>query len=257
MKETTYNNLSLLCTLTIDKLYTCTLWIHFHLIKFLNWTIPIWWRRKRCMLVTDQGTKRNYHMLSNHLSAALRCVFFPCWQTYALSPRHMPSSERKISSASSGTFVFIITTLHSQLKWLLDEMRGCKTCQEEEKNYEKAGGGRVERSTACNRTNTGGVVFYSLQQIEAAEWDGATIWPQLRAMHCKSTKINGNNSTLDAHHYPDGVLGELHRPPNQEQTQRRQRAPCSDTTAHLDDFHWPVCVGNQCWGATLATVHRL
>ncbi len=125
------------------------------------------------------------------------------------------------------------------------------------KKLRKAGGGRVKRSTACKRTNTGGVVFYSLQQIAAAEWDGATIWPQLRAMHCKSTKINGNNSTLDAHHYPDGVLGELHRPPNQEQTQQRQRAPCSNTTAHPDDFHWSVCVGNRCWGATLATVRPL
>lgn len=32
--------------------------------------------------------------------------------------------------------------------------------------------------------------------------------PQYGAMHCKSTQINGNNSTLDAHHYTDGVLGE-------------------------------------------------
>lgn len=66
----------------------------------------------------------------------------------------------------------------------------------------------TKEKTACKKTNTEEVVFYSLQQTEAAEWDRATIWPQLRAMHCKSTKIDGNNSTLDAHHYPDGVLGE-------------------------------------------------
>lgn len=162
----------------------------------------------------------------------------------------------------SSTFIFITTTLHYQLKWLLDEMRGSKTCQGRgaggRKKLRKAGRGRLKRSTAGKRTNTGGVVFYSLQQIEAAEWDGETIWPQLRAMHCKSTKINGNNSTLDAHHYPDGVLGELHRPPNQEQTQTQtERAPCSNTTAYLHDSHWFVCVSNQCWGATLATVHWL
>lgn len=109
------------------------------------------------------------------------------------------------------------------------------------------GEGRLKRST--KRTNTWGVVFYSLrrqqqqqQQKKAAEWDGATIWPQLKAMHCRSTKINDNNSTLDAHHYPDGVLGELHRPPNQEQTQHRHR---SNTTAHLDDSHWFVCICNN------------
>lgn len=70
---------------------------------------------------------------------------------------------------------------------------------------------------------------------KAGELDGATIWPQLRAMHRRSTKIDDNNSTLDAHHYPDGVLGELHRPPNQEQAQHRQS---SDIAAHLDDSHW-------------------
>lgn len=50
----------------------------------------------------------------------------------------MLSSERKIPSTSSSTFIFIITTGHYQLKWLLDEMRGCKNMSGgKKKNYER------------------------------------------------------------------------------------------------------------------------
>lgn len=206
--------------------------------------------------VTEQSTKSNFLIQWNHQCTALSCILFLCWQTWKWSTETCDVLREKIPSTSSSTFVFNKTTTHYQLKWFLGEMRGLVR-KRKKKITKKAGRGRLKRSTACKRTNTGGVVFYSLQQIEAAEWDGATIWPQLRAMHCKSAKINGSNSTLDAHHYPDGVLGELHRPPNQEQTQHRRRVPCSNTTAHLDDFHWFVCVGDQGWGATLATVHWL
>lgn len=146
MKETTYNNLSLLYALTIEKLYTCTLWTHFHLIKFPNWATPIWRRRKRCMqgneLCRSSAGYRPKH--KKELSYAIKsseCCFnmrlISMLANIRIIYRHMLSSERKITFASSGTFVFIITTLHSQLKWLLDEMRGCKTCQEEGKKITK------------------------------------------------------------------------------------------------------------------------
>lgn len=141
-----------------------------------------------------------------------------------------------------------MTKQHYQIKWLLDETRGFETCQRENKITKKAG--RVKRST--KRRNARGEVFYSPQHKKnAAEWDRATIWLQLRVMHRRSTKIDDNNSTLDAHHYPDGVLGELHRPPNQEQAQHRQN---SDTAAHLDDSHWFCLYWWQCWRAALTTV---
>lgn len=128
--------------------------------------------------------------------------------------------------------------IHYLLKRFIDVMKGCKR-----KKLQKADKGRLKRSTACQRTNTKEVVFSSPRQIEAVERDRATIWPQLRAMHCKSNKINGNNSTLDAHHYPDGVLGDLHRPPNQD-------TDTAQTESVMLKYHHPprwfsiVCL---CW----------
>lgn len=137
---------------------------------------------------------------------------FPCWQTCKLSKdTHYlwSEAEKNTALASSSTFCLYYKNIASSTEMVPRWDERLQNTSEREKELWKASRGRLKRSTACKRTNTGGVVFYSLQQIEAAEWDGATIWPQLRAMHCKSTKINGNNSTLDAHHYPDGVLGEL------------------------------------------------
>lgn len=65
---------------------------------------------------------------------------FPCWQTCKLSKdAHYlwSEAEKNTALASLSTFVFIIKTLHHQLKWSLDEMRDCKTYQKEKKNYEK------------------------------------------------------------------------------------------------------------------------
>lgn len=70
----------------------------------------------------------------------------------------------------------------------------------------------VYRESQRGRMQQGRLSSPSIEKQEAAEWDGATIWPQRRAVRCRSAKINDNNSTLDAHHYPDGVLGERRRP---------------------------------------------
>ena len=91
--------------------------------------------------------------------------------------------ERQITSTSSSTFIFIITTLHYQPEaapgWdeRLQNMSGGvgKEKGKKKKERRKAGGGETkERHTAGKRTNTGGVVFYPPpRQIETGEWDGS------------------------------------------------------------------------------------
>lgn len=110
-----------------------------------------------------------------------------------------------------------------------EERGGCEIGRKELK-WQKAGRRSLQRAT--KRPRKAGPLFHPLQLKNRREWDQATIWPQLRAMCCRSTKINGNNSTLDAHHYPDGVLGERRRPPNREQRQHRH---WSNAAAQLDD----------------------
>lgn len=70
-----------------------------------------------------------------------------------------------------------------------------------------------------------------------------------QATRCRSTKINGNKSTLDAHHYPDGVLGERRRPPNREQTEIKRRRP----PRWFSDSHCLVLLQWQSWERTAAT----
>lgn len=99
------------------------------------------------------------------------------------------------------------------------------------------------------RPRKAGLLFHPLQLKNRSGWDRATIWPQLRAMRCRSTKINGSNSTLDAHHYPDGVLGEWRRPPNREQRWRRQ---WSNAAAQLHDSRCLFLDQWQSWERTTA-----
>lgn len=177
-----------------------------------------------------------------HHCVLIVCPYYCRWAQQIINTHMLYCwSKKKKKKNSSSTFNFIITTQHYQVKRLQDEMRGCETCQKENQitKRQTEGDGREaqrrqmqEEQSFIPSNNT------TKKKKKAAKWDGGTIWPQLKAMHCRSTKINDSNSTLDAHHYPDGVLGELNRPPNQEQTQHRH---CSNTTAHLHDSHWFVC----------------
>ena len=79
-------------------------------------------------------------------------------------------------------------------------------------------------------------------------------------MHCKSTQINGNNSTLDAHHYTDGVLGENclgYLTKSRHCTDRTPHAtgpppPPTSSECCLLDWHCNVLfnVGRQPWTTT-------
>lgn len=216
MKETMCNNLSLLYAYTIDILYTCTLWRHFIWSKLGNPYLMenVWIVQTECFSLGLQN-KAQKTIFNKIISVLLHISMLAHYlQTHASfwEKNHILQHFR----------LYYSNIAFSEMVPRWDER--LQNMSGKGKKLRKAGGERLKRSTACKWTNTGGAVFYSLQQIEAAERDGATIWPQLRAAHCKSTKINGNNSTLDAHHYPDGVLGELHRPPNQEQTQTESAA---------------------------------
>lgn len=103
-------------------------------------------------------------------------------------------------------------------------------------NYKRQAEGAEEEHKG---TNTGWVFFYlRLENKKEVEWKRATIWPQLWAMHCRSTKINENSSTLHAHHYPDGVFAEPQRPPNSTDSAEIQ----SPDAAILTGF---VCICNS------------
>lgn len=125
---------------------------------------------------------------------------------FVKSTNYFIFEEKKKLSPTSLIFAFVAV---NSARYIEINKTGGYKARQKWGEIQKASWGGLKTNTACQRTNPVEVVFYSLQQIEAAEWDGATICPQLRAMHWKSTKINGNNSTLDTHHYPDGVLGEL------------------------------------------------
>lgn len=122
-------------------------------------------------------------------------------------------------SPSLSIFIFSTTTLHYQVNGSPDETRGCKISRKKkkEKTRQKAVGGRLKCSPACESTNTEGVVaLLFLPTNKSCRMRRNTIWPQLQAPSCKKkkTKINGDSSTLDAHHYPDGVVREVHGLPN-------------------------------------------
>lgn len=127
-----------------------------------------------------------------------------------------------------------------------EERGGCEIGRKELK-WQRAGRRSLQRIT--KRPRKAGLLFHPLQLKNRSGWDRATIWPQLRAMRCRSTKINGSNSTLDAHHYPDGVLGEWRRPPNRKQRWRRQ---WSNAAAQLHDSRCLFLDQWQSWERTTA-----
>lgn len=110
-----------------------------------------------------EGTFQKKFLKSHPIASTY--YWFKCWQ---IIDRPVPPPERQITSTSSSTFIFIITTLHYQPEaapgWderLQNMSGGVGDKKESKKERRKAGGGETkEKHTAGKRTNTGGVVFY-------------------------------------------------------------------------------------------------
>lgn len=170
----------------------------------LQQEVTVWWFLSVFHLVRfsdlTQREARKHSKSKYHIQSGLYCLAMREWFGFMMVNIKMIDGWMLPSSV-----LYLLSEDFISRNGPPEERGGCEIGRKELK-WQKAGRRSLQRIT--KRRRKAGPLFHPLQLKSRREWDRATIWPQLRAMRCRSTKINGNNSTLDAHHYPDGVLGD-------------------------------------------------